>query len=85
MLVNAHDPALGGDRVDDPHAVQVEQRVELLAECAEALRLYLDELAVRAHQVDHERSDRHLEAVAWLRKQRFDRGVQRAFTHHANR
>jgi hypothetical protein len=56
-----------------------------LAECAEAFRLHLDELAVRADQVDHERSDRHLEAAAGLRKQRLDRGVKRAFTHHANR
>ena len=82
MLIDPDDPALGRDRVDDPDAVLVEQRVELGAERAEAARLHLDQLAVGADEVDHEPSNRHLEAVARLRQHSLDRGVQRAFTHH---
>ncbi len=55
VLVDAHDPALGRDRVHDPDAVIVQQRVELLPERAEPAGLHLDQLPVRADQVDHER------------------------------
>ncbi len=47
----------------DAHAVAVEQRVELRAQRAEAARLDLDELAVRAHEVDDPAVDTHLGAV----------------------
>ena len=82
MLIDPDDPALGRNRVHDPDAVLVEQRVEFLAEGAEACRLHFDQLAVGADEVDHEPSDRHLEAVARLRQRRLHRGVQRALTHH---
>ena len=84
VLIDPDDSALGGNRVDDPHAVLVEQRVELLAECGEASRLHLDQLAVGANEVDHEPSYWHLEAVAGLRQRRLYRGVQRALTQHAD-
>ena len=82
VLIDADDPALGRDRVDDPDPVLVEQCVELGSERAEAPCLHLDQLAVGADEVDHEPSDRHLESVARLRERRLDRGVQRALTHH---
>jgi hypothetical protein len=72
-------------RSDDPYAVLVEQRVELLTECAEVANLHLDQLAVRTDQVDHEPSHRHLDAVARLRQQRLHGSVERPLTHHPDR
>ena len=66
MLIGAHDPTLGGNRVDDAKAVLVEERVELAAEGSKSARLHLDELAVGPHDVDHEALDRHLQAIAGL-------------------
>ena len=82
MLVDPNDPALGRDGVHDPDPVLVEQGVELVAERAEAARLHLDQLAVGTHEVDHEPSHRHLQAVARLGQQRLHRGVKRTLTQH---
>ena len=59
-------------------------RVELPAERAEAPCLHLDQLTVRADEVDHEPPDWHLQAVTRSRQSLLDRGVQRTFTHHAD-
>jgi hypothetical protein len=85
VLIRSDDPAFGRNRVDDPYAVLVEQRVELLTECAEVANLHLDQLAVRTDQVDHEPSHRHLDAVARLRQQRLHGSVERPLTHHPDR
>lgn len=82
VLVDANDPALGRDRVDDPDAVLVEQRVELVGERTETPGLHLDQLAVSTDEVDHEPSHRHLQAVARLGQQSLHRGVKRTLTHH---
>ena len=82
VLVDAHDPALGRDRVHDPDAVIVQQRVELLAERAEPAGLHLDQLPVRADQVDHEPPHRDLETVARLREQLLHGGMERTLAHH---
>jgi hypothetical protein len=60
-------------------------RASASAECAEAARLHLDQLAVRADHVDDEPSHRHLEAIAGLRQQLLHRGMERALTHHPDR
>ncbi len=84
VLIDAHDPPLRCDGVHDPHPVLIKQIIELGAQRTEAAGLRLDQLAVGAHDVDHEASDRHLHAVTWLRQHRLERGVQRSFAHHAD-
>ena len=79
MLVDADDAALGRHRVHDPHTVAVEQRVELRPERGETPRLDLDELPVRAHEVDHVAVDLDLEGVAGCREERFQVAVKRTF------
>lgn len=66
VLVDPNDPALGRDRVHDPDAVLVKQRVELVADPTETPRMHLDQLSVSTDEVAHEPSHRHLQAVARL-------------------
>ena len=82
LLVDADDPPLGRHRVHDPHAVIVQERVELLAQRAEVAGLDLDELAVGADDVDHEPAHRHLEAVARLGEQLLYGGMKRALAQY---
>ena len=82
VLVDPNNPALGRDRVHDPNAVLVKQRVELGAERTETPRLHLDQLAVGTDEVDHEPPHRHLQTVARLGQQSLHRGVKRPLAHH---
>lgn len=82
MIVDAHDPAFGGDRMHEANAMLVKQCIELPPESAEATGLHLDQFTIRTHEVNYEAADRHLKLVARLRQDGFDCGVQRPFAHH---
>ena len=80
--VDANDPTLRGDRVDDPEAVLIQERVELGRQRAKATRLHLDQLAVGAHEVDDVAPDLDLEAIPGARQGALEGGVQRTFAQH---
>ena len=62
----------------------VEQRVELGSQRRRNRPSGLDELAVRAHDVDHVPVDRDLEGVARAGEQPLQLAVQRAFAQLAD-
>ena len=68
----------------DPHAVVVQQRVELPAQRTEVAGLDLDELAVGSDDVDDEPAHRHLEPIARLGEQLLHGGVERALAQDAD-
>lgn len=84
VFIDPHDPPLCRNRMHDPNMVDVEQRIELSSEWAEAPRLDLDELPVGADKVDHEAAHLHLEPVTRTRQDRLERTVQRPLAHHAD-
>jgi len=82
IIVDADDAPFGGHRMHDPKLVLIEQCIELGPECREAPRLNLDQFTIRAHQVDHETTDRHLEPVPGPRQHLLDRGMQRTLAQN---
>jgi len=66
MLIDAHNPTLRRDRVHDPKAILVEERIELWAQRREASGLDLDQLAIGTHKINHKPLNRHLEPIAGL-------------------
>ncbi len=71
-------------RMDEPHAVALEERRELRAEAREVSRLELDQL-VRSNEVDDVALADRLELVAGARIERLQRRVQRALAQRADR
>jgi len=61
-----------------------EQCIELPPQSADPARLYLNELAVRADEIDRKPAERHLNTITRPRKHGFDRRVQRTFTQHCD-
>ncbi len=84
VLIDAYDPPPRCDGVHDPHPVPVKQIIELGAQRTKAAGLHLDQLAIGAHDVDHEPPDRHLHAVTRPHQHRLERGMQRSLAHHAD-
>ena len=84
LLVDAHDPPLGRDRMHDPDPVLVKQRVELGAQRTETAGLHLHQFPVGADEIDHEPPDRHLEPIARRGQHRLDRSVQRPLAQHTD-
>ena len=79
MLVDADDPALG--RIGCTIRMRWRSSsASSLAAAGETAGLDLDQLAVRAHEVDHVAVDLDLERVAGRGQQRFEVAVERAFT-----
>ena len=85
VLVHAHDPPLGRHRVHDPHAVAVQQRVELAAPAARSRRSG-SRPARRRRAPGRSRSARtRTSATSPGRAQQvLDRRVQRPLAQHAD-
>jgi hypothetical protein len=82
ILIEPNDPALGRDRVHNPDAVPVEQRLELAAERAEApVCTAASSPSARTSSITN-RPTGTSRSVARLGQQRLHRGVKRALTHH---
>jgi hypothetical protein len=82
--VDTHDPTFGRDRMNDPNAILIEERVELRAQRAKGARLHLDKLAIGPNKIDHESTNRNLQTVTGLSQHRFDRSMQRALAQHSD-
>ena len=84
VLVDSHDPPLERDRVHDPDAVLVQQRVELRPERAEPAGLHFNELSVGSDEIDHEPAHSDLLPVARDGQHRLQLSVQRSLAQHAD-